>query len=74
MTVMIDYISFIYVGVNDRCQVASDISCHHTSSSTKTAVSNRVKTTDPLSVQFSAFVNTIGALLEQCHEKLEQSK
>ena len=33
-----------------------------------------MKPVDPLSVQFSAFVNTIEALLEKCHDKLEQSK
>ena len=31
-------------------------------------------TPDPLSVQFSRFVATIEALLEKCHDKLEQSK
>ena len=60
--------------VNDRRQVPSDISNLHTSSSTKTAASSTVKTPDPLSVQFSTFVATIEALLEQCHDKLEQSK
>ena len=60
--------------VNDRRQVASDISYHHTSSSTKTAASSTVITADPLSVQFSTFVATIEALLEQCHDKLDKSK
>ena len=60
--------------VNNRRQVASDISYHHTSGSTKPAASSTVKTPDPLSVQFSRFVATIEALLEQCHDKLEESK
>ena len=57
--------------MNDSHQVSSDISHHHSSSS---AASNTVTTPDPLSVQFSRFVATIEALLERCHDKLEQSK
>ena len=60
--------------VNDKHRVSSDTRNHHTSSSTKTAASSTVKTPDPLSVQFSRFVATIEALLEQCHDKLEESK
>ena len=63
--------------VNDRCQVPSNIRCHGTPTLTASIASSEqstVKTTDPLSVQFSAFVNTIRALLEQCHDKLEESK
>ena len=57
--------------INDRCQVPSDIS---SSSSTTPAASSTVKTPDPFSLQFSRFVATIEPLLEQCLDKLEESK
>ena len=61
--------------VNERQQVASDINHHHISSSAKSvAAGNTVKTADPLSVQFSTFVATVEALLEQHHDKLEHCK
>ena len=61
----------IHTVVNDSHQVSSDISHHHSPGS---AASNTVTTPDPLSEQFSRFVVTIEALLEKCHDKLEQSK
>ena len=64
--------------INDnRHQEPSYTSHLHTSGPTKPVASSEqptVKTADPLSVQFSTFVATIEALLETCHDKLEQSK
>ena len=60
-----------------RSQQSSDISCQASIPARATGGSEQstVRTADPLSVQFSAFVATIATLLSTfCSDKLEQSK
>ena len=74
---MYGYISFIAVSI--RSPQSSDISCQASSPARSRAAGSSeqstVRTADPLSVQFSAFVATIATLLNTfCSDKLEQSK